>query len=267
MPARTCIPVFGTRTKCAGGREPHQGGVMHMAFLKNDWAPLLEEEFSLPYYQKLRVFLKNEYRQYTVYPDMNDIFNALHYTPFENIRVVLLGQDPYHGPGQAHGLCFSVAPHVAIPPSLQNIYKELTADLGIPPADHGCLIPWAKRGVLLLNTVLTVRAGQAASHRGKGWETFTDRVIHLINDHPQPVVFFLWGRHAQEKTVAISNSRHLILKAPHPSPLSANRGFFGSRPFSTANAFLKDNSRPPINWRLPLLNEMAVRRKTADFRT
>ncbi|MDW7671359.1 MAG: uracil-DNA glycosylase [Bacillota bacterium] len=233
-----------------------------MSILKNDWAPLLNPEFSKPYYESLRTFLKEEYRTGTVYPDMHDIFNALHYTPYQHVKVVILGQDPYHGPGQAHGLCFSVKPGIDAPPSLVNIFKELETDLGFPRPDHGCLIPWARRGVLLLNTALTVRAGQAASHRGMGWERFTDRVIDLVNTHETPVVFFLWGKHAQEKLSLISNPHHLVLESPHPSPLSAPRGFFGSRPFSRANAFLMENDRSPINWKLPMLSE--VRRKSGE---
>jgi uracil-DNA glycosylase len=227
-----------------------------MAVLKNDWAPLLEPEFSTPYYQDLRSFLAHEYRTRTIYPDKHDIFNALHYTPLEEVKVVILGQDPYHGPGQAHGLCFSVKPTVTVPPSLVNIFKELETDLNLPRPDHGCLIPWAKRGVLLLNTALTVRAGQAASHRRKGWEFFTDRIIGIINQNDRPVVFFLWGNHAQEKSAAITNPQHLILQAPHPSPLSASRGFFGSRPFSQANDYLIKHGRSPVNWKLPMLSEI-----------
>jgi len=227
-----------------------------MPLLKNDWSPLLEQEFEKPYYQTLRHFLKDEYKNGTIYPDMHDIFNALHYTPYEAVKVVILGQDPYHGPGQAHGLCFSVKPGVAVPPSLVNIYKEMETDLGLRRPDHGCLIPWAKRGVLLLNTALTVRAGQAASHRGKGWELFTNRVIEMVNAHEKPVVFFLWGKHAHEKTSLITNPRHCIIQSPHPSPLSASRGFFGSRPFSQANDFLAAHDRKPINWQLPLLQEV-----------
>ena len=227
-----------------------------MAVLKNDWAPLLETEFKTPYYQELRSFLVHEYKTRTVYPDKHDIFNALHYTPFHEVKVVILGQDPYHGSGQAHGLCFSVKPTVLVPPSLVNIFKELEADLKFPRPDHGCLIPWAKRGVLLLNTALTVRAGQAASHRRKGWEFFTDRIIDILNQNERPVVFFLWGNHAREKSAAITNPRHLLLQAPHPSPLSASRGFFGSRPFSQANDYLIKHGRSPVNWKLPALSEI-----------
>jgi uracil-DNA glycosylase len=223
-----------------------------MAVLKNDWAPLLEPEFAAPYYRELRSFLVHEYRTRTIYPDKHDIFNALHYTPLHSVKVVILGQDPYHGHGQAHGLCFSVNPDVMVPPSLINIFKELETDLNLSKPDHGCLIPWAERGVLLLNTALTVRAGQAASHRRKGWERFTDKIIELVNQSDQPVVYFLWGNHAQEKAGAITNPHHLILRAPHPSPLSASRGFFGSRPFSQANEYLIKNGRTAIDWKLPM---------------
>lgn len=219
--------------------------------LKNDWADHLNEEFAKPYYQQLRQFLIREYRTTTVYPDMYDIFNALHYTPYSEVKVCILGQDPYHGPGQAHGLSFSVKPGVPAPPSLQNIFRELENDLGCPPPNHGCLEHWARQGVLLLNTVLTVRHGQAASHRGCGWEQFTDRVIEVLNARPQPVVFILWGRHAQAKVPMIDRSRHGIIASPHPSPLSAHSGFFGSRPFSRANAFLQERGIAPVDWAIP----------------
>lgn len=223
------------------------------AILKNDWADYLTGEFAKPYYQQLRQFLIREYRNGTVYPDMYDIFNALHYTPYATVKVCILGQDPYHGPGQAHGLSFSVKPGVPAPPSLQNILKELESDLGCRPPDHGCLEHWARQGVLLLNTVLTVRQGQAASHRGRGWERFTDRVIEVLNARPEPVVFILWGRHAQAKVPMIDTSRHGVITAPHPSPLSAHSGFFGSRPFSRANAFLQARGIAPIDWAIPPL--------------
>lgn len=223
------------------------------AILKNDWADHLTGEFAKPYYQQLRQFLIREYRNGTVYPDMYDIFNALHYTPYAAVKVCILGQDPYHGPGQAHGLSFSVKPGVPAPPSLQNILKELESDLGCRPPDHGCLEHWARQGVLLLNTVLTVRQGQAASHRGRGWERFTDRVIEVLNVRPEPVVFILWGRHAQAKVPMIDTSRHGVITAPHPSPLSAHSGFFGSRPFSRANAFLQARGIAPIDWAIPPL--------------
>jgi uracil-DNA glycosylase len=182
---------------------------------------------------------------------MNDIFNALHYTSFADVKIVLLGQDPYHGPGQAHGLSFSVNPGVRIPPSLKNIFKELHEDLGCNIPNNGYLLPWAKQGVLLLNTVLTVRQGEAYSHRNKGWETFTDKVIKLINAREQPVIFILWGRPAQSKLKLIDESRHFIIQSVHPSPLSASKGFFGSRPFSTANEYIKETGRSPINWEIP----------------
>ena len=222
-----------------------------MPILKNDWAPLLEDEFRKPYYLRLRQFLIEEYRTRTVYPDKYDIFNALHYTPYSEVKVVLLGQDPYHGPGQAHGLSFSVRPGIPAPPSLQNMLKELHDDLGCRIPNNGCLIPWALQGVLLLNTVLTVRAGQANSHRGMGWETFTDRIISLLNERDRPVVFLLWGSHAQSKLSLIDTSRHPVICAPHPSPLSAHRGFFGSRPYSRANRYLEDLGERPIDWQLP----------------
>lgn len=221
-----------------------------MKILKNDWAPIMEKEFKKDYYLQLREFLKREYATRTIYPDMYDIYNALHYTPYEQTKVVILGQDPYHGPNQAHGLSFSVKPEVAVPPSLQNIYKELHADLGVRIPNHGYLKKWADQGVLLLNAVLTVRAGQANSHRGKGWENFTNEVIRQVNGKDDPVVFILWGRNAQEKEALITNKHHLIIKSPHPSPFSANRGFFGSRPFSRTNAFLEEAGRIPIDWSL-----------------
>lgn len=221
-----------------------------MAILKNDWANFLNDEFKKEYYLKLREFLKREYATRTIYPDMYDIYNALHYTSYENTKVVILGQDPYHGPNQAHGLSFSVQKGVAIPPSLQNIYRELQDDLGFAPPSHGYLKKWADEGVLLLNTVLTVRERQPASHRGKGWEQFTDKVIQTVNEKTEPVVFILWGRHAQAKEALLTNDRHLAIKSPHPSPFSANRGFFGSRPFSRANAFLQANGRTPVDWEI-----------------
>ncbi|QGG47459.1 uracil-DNA glycosylase [Heliorestis convoluta] len=220
-----------------------------MAILRNDWAPLLEEEFQKDYYIELRKFLKKEYQSGLVYPDMYDIFNALHYTSYENTKVVILGQDPYHGPGQAHGLSFSVPPGQPLPPSLQNIFKELQSDLGCPFPSSGSLVHWAQQGVLLLNTVLTVRAGQANSHKGKGWEFFTDQVIRKLNEREKPVVFILWGKNAQDKKSLITAAHHLIIQSVHPSPLSAHRGFFGSRPFSQANAFLRSQGMVEIQWR------------------
>ncbi len=219
---------------------------------KNDWVDVLEGEFDKPYYAQLRAFLKEEYGSTTIYPTMHDIFNALHYTAYKDVKVVILGQDPYHGPGQAHGLSFSVRPGVPAPPSLVNIYKELKEDLGCPIPSHGYLEAWAKQGVLLLNTVLTVRARQAGSHRGKGWETFTDTVIEHLAMRDQPMVFILWGKNAQskERLIRKGQANHLILKAPHPSPLSSYRGFFGSKPFSKANAFLQATGSEVVDWTL-----------------
>ncbi|MGE5704076.1 MAG: uracil-DNA glycosylase [Clostridia bacterium] len=224
-----------------------------MAILKNDWAPLLETEFAKPYYVQLRQFLAEEYKSKAVYPDMYDIFTALHLTPYEETKVVILGQDPYHGPGQAHGLSFSVKPGIGTPPSLQNIYKELHSDLGCYIPNNGCLIKWAEQGVLLLNTVLTVRASQANSHKGIGWEHFTDEIISTLNRREKPVVFILWGKHAQDKRELITADHHYIIQSPHPSPFSANRGFFGSRPFSKANEFLEKIGSTPIDWQIPNL--------------
>ncbi|WP_026678708.1 uracil-DNA glycosylase [Fictibacillus gelatini] len=222
-----------------------------MAILKNDWAPLLEDEFHKSYYLNLRRFLIEEYKTKEIYPDMHDIFNALHFTPYADTKVVILGQDPYHGPGQAHGLSFSVKPGVKPPPSLQNIFKELHDDLGCSIPNHGCLIPWAKQGVLLLNTVLTVQKSNPNSHKGKNWEVFTNRIISILNDREKPVVFILWGKHAQEKIELINTKKHPIIRSPHPSPFSAHRGFFGSRPFSRANQFLKGIGSTEIDWQLP----------------
>lgn len=224
--------------------------LMSKRILKNDWEPLLRDEFQKPYYLQLRNFLKQEYATKVIYPHMNDIFNALHYTPFHDVKVVILGQDPYHGPGQAHGLSFSVQPNVPPPPSLVNIFRELASDLGCQFPPHGHLVDWAKQGVLLLNTVLTVREGQAFSHRNKGWEQFTDRVIETLNLKETPVVYILWGRAAQSKVSLIDTNKHFIVKSPHPSPLSAHRGFFGSKPFSKTNAILKQVGLTPINWEI-----------------
>ena len=218
--------------------------------LTNDWGPLLEEECKKPYFTELEQFLNQEYRQYHVYPAAENIYNAFHYTSFEEVKVVILGQDPYHGPNQAHGLSFSVQPGVKIPPSLKNIYKELQEDLGCSIPNHGYLVEWAKQGVLLLNTVLTVREGEAHSHRGKGWEIFTDHVIHLLNEREEPIVFILWGKPAQTKIPYINTDRHAILTSVHPSPLSANRGFFGSKPFSKTNDYLKKWGMTEINWQI-----------------
>ena len=222
-----------------------------MEIFHNDWKELLMPELEKPYYKELRQFLIHEYRTTTVYPDMYSIFNAMHYTAYKDVKAVILGQDPYHEPGQAHGLSFSVQEGVEPPPSLINIFKELETDLGCHVPDNGCLIPWAKQGVRLLNTVLTVRAHQANSHQGRGWEQFTDHIIELLNDHEKPIVFILWGSPARRKKSMITNERHLIIESPHPSPLSAYRGFFGSRPFSRCNNFLKANGETPIDWQLP----------------
>ena len=220
--------------------------------LEDGWKALLEAEFSKPYMAQLKTFLQAEPAAgKRIFPKGGDYFRALDLTPPDKVRVVILGQDPYHGEGQAHGLSFSVRPGVRIPPSLVNIYKELESDLGIPPARHGFLEHWARQGVLLLNAVLTVQMGMAASHQGKGWELFTDAVIRAVNGLPQPVVFILWGAYAQKKAAFVDTSRHLVIKSPHPSPLSAHNGFFGSRPFSRANAFLVSKGYPPIDWRLP----------------
>ncbi|MBF8417601.1 uracil-DNA glycosylase [Heyndrickxia coagulans] len=218
---------------------------------KNDWGPLLKEEFQKPYYLKLREFLKKEYATQRIHPDMYDIFNAFHYTAYRDVKVVLLGQDPYHGPGQAHGLSFSVKPGVDIPPSLRNIFKELHDDVGCRIPQHGCLVSWAKQGVMLLNTVLTVREGQAHSHQGMGWEIFIDEVIRKINAKETPVIFLLWGRPAQSKKALIDTNKHFVLTAAHPSPLSAHRGFFGSRPFSKTNNILRKLGEKEIDWQLP----------------
>ncbi len=221
-----------------------------MQILKNDWQNLLADEFEKDYYLKLRKFLIEEYRTKTIYPNMYDIFNALHYTQYKDAKVIILGQDPYHGPGQAHGLCFSVKPAVPAPPSLMNIFKELNSDLNCYIPDNGYLKKWADQGVLLLNTVLTVRAGQANSHQNIGWERFTDTVIQLLNNREEPLVFILWGKNAQTKQDIIKNSSHHIIKSVHPSPLSAYGGFFGSKPFSRANNFLRSIGQEPIDWQI-----------------
>ncbi|HEX8803820.1 MAG TPA: uracil-DNA glycosylase [Acidimicrobiales bacterium] len=218
---------------------------------KTDWNPILRAEFAKPYWTELQTFVHGERQRATVYPPHDQVFAALHLTPYAEVKAVILGQDPYHGPGQAHGLCFSVRPGVGLPPSLQNIYKELEQDLGITPPDHGCLDSWARQGVLLLNASLTVRRGQAASHQGKGWETFTDEVLRAVDAKPERVVFILWGASARKKKVLVDTSRHAVIESPHPSPLSASSGFFGSRPFSRANAALVEAGREPIDWRIP----------------
>ena len=219
-----------------------------MVNIGNEWDELLKDEFQKEYYLKLREFLKKEYFSQRIYPDMYDIFNSLKYTSYSDVKAVIIGQDPYHGRGQAHGLCFSVQKGVAIPPSLVNIYKEIQSDLGIPPAPPGYLKKWADNGVLLMNTVLTVREGQANSHRGMGWEIFTDRVIEILNQREKPIVFLLWGGNAKQKLKLITNPNHCILQAAHPSPLSASNGFFGCKHFSKANEFLTAHGIEPIDW-------------------
>ena len=219
-----------------------------MVSFGNDWDTVIGKEFEKPYYLALREFLKQEYASQTVYPSMYHIFSALTSTPYSKIKAVILGQDPYHGPGQAHGLCFSVQPGVKPPPSLQNIYKELQGDIGMPIPNSGFLGGWAEEGVLLLNTTLTVRGGQPLSHRGKGWETFTDAVISALNQKQEPIVFLLWGSPARAKKALLNNPRHLVLEAAHPSPLSAYNGFFGCKHFSKCNAFLAKNGIAPIRW-------------------
>lgn len=221
-----------------------------MGMIENDWLVELEPEFHKPYYKKLYQFVKAEYSTTQVFPPADDIFNAFHLTPLSQVKVVILGQDPYHNTGQAHGLCFSVKPDVDIPPSLVNIYKELNSDLGCYIPNNGYLVKWAKQGVLLLNTVLTVRAHQANSHRGQGWEEFTDAAIKALNHQDRPIVFILWGRPAQTKKRMLDNPHHLILEAPHPSPLSAHSGFFGSKPFSQTNRFLEEHGETPIDWQI-----------------
>ena len=219
-----------------------------MVNIGNDWDELLADEFKKEYYLQLRQFLISEYNSRTVFPPMNDIFNALKATPYADVKAVILGQDPYHGAGQAHGMCFSVKKGTHPPPSLQNIFKEIRDELGLPIPPHGELTSWAQNGVLLLNTVLTVREGQANSHRGKGWEILTDRVIELLNERETPIVFLLWGGNARAKFKLITNPKHLVLQCAHPSPLSAYNGFFGCGHFIKANEFLKDNGLEPIDW-------------------
>lgn len=221
-----------------------------MAAISNDWLEPLSPEFRKPYYRKLHQTIVQEYQMRPVFPPSDDIFNAFHLTPLHEVKVVILGQDPYHNVGQAHGLCFSVKPDVDIPPSLVNIFQELHDDLGCEIPNNGYLVKWAKQGVLMLNTVLTVRAHQANSHRGIGWEEFTDAAIRILNEQDRPIVFILWGSPAQRKKAMLNNPKHLILEAPHPSPLSAYRGFFGSRPFSKTNDFLTANGVSPIDWQI-----------------
>lgn len=221
-----------------------------MSMIQNDWLESVQNEFRKPYYKQLYYFIRDEYNKTIVYPPSDDIFNALHLTPLSKVKVVILGQDPYHGERQAHGLCFSVNKGIELPPSLVNIYQELYDDLGCYIPQHGYLVKWAQQGVLLLNTVLTVRAHQANSHQGKGWEQFTDAIIQAVNAQDRPIVYLLWGRPAQSKIPMLTNPKHLILKAPHPSPLSAYRGFFGCRHFSQANEFLQKNGLEPIDWQI-----------------
>jgi uracil-DNA glycosylase len=218
---------------------------------RTDWNPVLRAELEKPYWRELQSFVADERRAHPVYPPPDDVFAALHKTPYAEVKAVILGQDPYHGPGQAHGLCFSVRPGVALPPSLRNIFKELASDLGVPPPNHGCLDAWAEQGVLLLNTTLTVRAHEAASHQKHGWETFTDEVIRAVAAKQKRVVFILWGAAARRKQELIDRSRHVVIESAHPSPLSAHNGFFGSRPFSRTNAALEAAGRTPIDWTIP----------------
>jgi uracil-DNA glycosylase len=219
--------------------------------MKTDWNPILHEQLVQPYWAELQKFVASERAEHAVYPAHDQVFAALHLTPFSQVKVVILGQDPYHGPGQAHGLSFSVKPGVAIPPSLGNMFKELRDDLAVPISTHGCLEGWATQGVLLLNATLTVRAHTAASHQGKGWERFTDAVIAAVNSKPQRVIFVLWGASARKKRSLIDQDKHVIVESAHPSPLSAHNGFFGSRPFSAVNQALEAAGLEPINWQLP----------------
>ena len=221
-----------------------------MAAINNDWLEALNDEFKKPYYKKLFATVNQEYKTRLIFPPADDVFNAFHLTPLHKVKVVILGQDPYHNNGQAHGLCFSVKKGVETPPSLVNIYQELHDDLGCEIPDNGYLEKWARQGVLLLKTVLTVRAHQANSHRGIGWEQFTDAAIRILNEQDRPIVFLLWGRPAQMKKSMLNNPKHLILEAPHPSPLSAYRGFFGCRHFSRTNEFLKENGLEPVDWQI-----------------
>lgn len=218
---------------------------------RTDWNPLLRAQFDEPYWNELRAFVAAERAAHTVYPPADEEFAALHRTPYSSVKAVILGQDPYHGPGQAHGLCFSVRPGVPPPPSLRNVFRELHDDLGPDPPRHGCLDAWADQGVLLLNTSLTVRAGAAASHKGRGWERFTDEVIRIVNEKEERVVFILWGAAARRKKALVDRSRHGIVESAHPSPLSAHNGFLGSRPFSRTNALLVEAGVEPIDWRIP----------------
>ncbi len=220
----------------------------------NDWDDILKEEMEQPYFQELMSWLDEEYKEHTVYPPRDLLFQALRLTPYHEVKAVILGQDPYHGAGQAEGLSFSVQPGVKVPPSLRNIYIELKEDIGVPTPSHGSLVSWGKHGVLLLNTALTVREGKPASHRGKGWERFTDTIIRLLNEREQPMVFLLWGNHAAEKEVLINTEHHLVIRSAHPSPFAARKGFFGSQPFSRTNAFLQEHGQQPVDWTIPELN-------------
>ena len=219
--------------------------------MTTDWNPLLGDQFTADYWVDLQRFVDEERRRHEVHPAPEHVLAALHATPHAEVKVLILGQDPYHGPGQAHGLCFSVQRGVTVPPSLRNILKELHSDLGVPVPRHGNLTSWTEQGVLLLNTTLTVRAGEAGSHQGRGWEKFTDRVISLVNDKADPVVFVLWGAHARKKKSLVTGVHHTVIEGAHPSPLSAHRGFFGSRPFSRVNEALRAHGREPINWAIP----------------
>lgn len=220
--------------------------------VEESWKKALSLEFNAPYMKKLRSFLQQEKDQNKIiYPRFSNVFSAFNYVPLDKVKVVILGQDPYHGKGQAHGMCFSVLPGIKPPPSLVNIYKELQADLGIIPVKHGCLIPWAEQGVLLLNAVLTVEDGKPGSHQGQGWEQFTDKVVTLLNARENPIIFVLWGSHAQQKGQHIDTSKHVVLRAPHPSPFSAHKGFLGCKHFSQINAILQSLGETPINWQLP----------------
>ena len=219
--------------------------------MKTDWNPLLRDQFELPYWGELQAFVREERARHTVHPPHEEVFAALHLTPYADVKVMILGQDPYHGPGQAHGLCFSVRRGVECPPSLANIFTELESDLGCPRPAHGNLEHWARQGVLLLNATLTVRSRQAASHQRKGWERFTDRVIEVVNDKQERVVFILWGASARRKKALVDTGRHTVIESPHPSPLSAHKGFFGTKPFSRANEALAAAGREPIDWCVP----------------
>lgn len=221
-----------------------------MVFFGNDWDTVLKEEFHKDYYKILRSFLANEYKREKIYPDMYDIYNAFKATSYLDTKIVIIGQDPYHQPNQAHGLCFSVKDGVRLPPSLKNIYKEINSDLGIQMSDNGNLLPWARQGVMLLNTLLTVREGRPMSHKGYGWETFTDNVLRKLNDRSKPIIFLLWGSFAKNKKELITNSHHIILEAAHPSPLSAYYGFFGCKHFSKANEILISMGEKPIDWKI-----------------